>query len=73
MSNRIFRASLLILAFTATALWAAPALAYNQYTQTGDDGTNCAACHGDFRSNTYISNTDGMVMAIYTVREDMGT
>ncbi len=61
MSNRIFRASLLIIACTVIALWAAPAHAYDKYTQTGDDGTNCAACHGDFRSNIYISNTDGML------------
>jgi len=36
------------------------AWAYTQYSQDGDD-TNCAACHGDFRSNLYISPVDGQL------------
>jgi len=34
------------------------AFAYSQYSQNGDD-TNCADCHGDFRSKNYISPVDG--------------
>jgi hypothetical protein len=35
--------------------------AYDQFSQNGGDATNCGACHGDFRSNLYISNTDGQL------------
>ena len=34
--------------------------AYNQYSLNADD-TNCATCHGDFRSNSYISPVDGQL------------
>ena len=33
--------------------------AYDRYS-IDDDNTNCRACHGDFRSNSYISLSDGM-------------
>jgi hypothetical protein len=36
------------------------ASAYDQYSQNKDD-TNCRACHGNFRSNTYISTVDGQL------------
>lgn len=36
------------------------AMGYTQYSQNGDD-TYCAACHGDFRSNLYISQSDGQL------------
>lgn len=32
--------------------------AYTQYT-VNDDATNCGACHGDFRANSYTSLSDG--------------
>jgi hypothetical protein len=33
---------------------------YPTYTVNEVVNTNCGACHGDFRSNNYVSNTDGM-------------
>lgn len=34
-------------------------IAYEQFSQDGGDATNCGACHGDFRSSSYISLSDG--------------
>ena len=50
--------SMLIIFFSFTILLPATAFAYSQYSQNGD-ATNCAGCHGDFRSNNYISPVDG--------------
>ena len=36
-----------------------PAIAYEQFSQDGGDATNCGACHGDFRSGSYVSLSDG--------------
>ncbi|RMG44598.1 MAG: hypothetical protein D6718_09740 [Acidobacteria bacterium] len=49
----VFWAALLVAAGATGA-----ALAYQTYSENRD-ATNCRACHGDFRSNHYISNTDG--------------
>jgi len=38
---------------------AATALAFDRYSINGGDATNCGSCHGNFRSSSYISNTDG--------------
>ncbi len=35
------------------------AIAYDRYS-VNDDATNCRTCHGDFRSDHYISLVDGM-------------
>jgi hypothetical protein len=40
------------------SLFAQGATAYEQYS-VNDDATLCGACHGDFRSEPYISLTDG--------------
>ena len=61
--SRITRISLTtaFIMFCALAtLLPVTAFAYNQYSQNGDN-TYCAACHGDFRSNTYISPVDGQL------------
>ena len=34
--------------------------AYDRWS-VNDDATNCGSCHGDFRSNTYISLSDGQL------------
>lgn len=40
-------------------IWNVVAFAYNQFSLNGGDATNCGACHGDFRSNSYTSLSDG--------------
>ncbi|MFT5233021.1 MAG: hypothetical protein ACI9UQ_001050 [Candidatus Krumholzibacteriia bacterium] len=45
------------LMLTLIVLLSSPAFAYDAYSDGGE--TNCAACHGDFRSNSYISPVDG--------------
>lgn len=47
-------------AMTLLALLPGAALAYSQWS-INDDATNCGQCHGDFRSNTYISPGDGQL------------
>jgi hypothetical protein len=42
------------------AVCAGPVHAYDRWS-INDDATNCGECHGDFRSNTYISPVDGML------------
>jgi len=41
-------------------LGVSPAEAYDRWS-INDDATNCHECHGDFRSNTYISPVDGQL------------
>ena len=48
------------LLLTLIVVFSSPAFAYDQYT-VNDDATNCGTCHGDFRSNTYISTVDGQL------------
>ncbi len=52
--------SLLIIFCSLAFLVPATAFAYSQYSQNGDD-TNCAGCHGDFRSKNYYSPVDGQL------------
>lgn len=47
-----------LIVFAAVMLWSLSAMGYATYSQN-DDATNCRACHGDFRSDNYISLTDG--------------
>lgn len=56
-----FKACIILLFAWAVAIgfWTHGAWAYNQFSQNGGDATYCGACHGDFRSGSYISNTDG--------------
>lgn len=49
-----------IIVVLALASFSGSAVAYDRYS-VADDDTNCGACHGDFRSNLYISLSDGMV------------
>jgi hypothetical protein len=51
---------LLILFSALSVCFPNSASAYNQYSENGD-ATNCRACHGDFRSNNYISPVDGQL------------
>ena len=48
-----------IFTFVGLVVWSCSVNAYVQYSQNGGDATNCGACHGDFRSNQYISPGDG--------------
>jgi hypothetical protein len=50
----------LIMFCALTLLLPSTVTAYSQYSQIGAD-TNCASCHGDFRSNVYISPVDGQL------------
>ncbi len=47
-------------AIVLLAVHAEPVDAYDRWS-INDDATNCGECHGDFRSNTYISPVDGML------------
>jgi len=54
----ITRAALLsLLASIAVLGWMPQAVAYEQYS-TDTDTTNCAACHGNYRANGYVSQKD---------------
>jgi len=55
--RRLFAPPMVVVVLLAT--WTGMTQAYEQFSQDGGDPTNCAACHGDFRSNSYISLTDG--------------
>lgn len=48
----------MILVSALVLLLASSSGAYEQYSENGDN-TNCAGCHGDFRSNGYTSPVDG--------------
>jgi len=56
----LIKVSAIILVCMVTAVLPTAVSAYDQYSENGDD-TNCAGCHGDFRSNLYISAVDGQV------------
>ena len=47
-----------ILAIAVSTIWAGVAHAYSQWS-IADNATYCGECHGDFRSNDYISPVDG--------------
>jgi hypothetical protein len=47
----------IITALVACALWARQAQAYPTWSDGAGNG--CIACHGDFNSGTYVSNSDG--------------
>ena len=44
--------------FTLAIIYPSTTQAYEQYSESRDD-TNCRACHGNFRSNSYTSPVDG--------------
>ena len=52
----IFRATVIVIG--SVILGIPGTEGYDKYSQN-DDATNCRWCHGDFRSNTYISPVDG--------------
>ncbi len=64
MSMMVMMLVLLLLSTTSSA--------YDRWS-VNDDATNCGACHGDFRSNAYISPTDGQIWGnIHNIhRQDM--
>ncbi|MDH3746228.1 MAG: hypothetical protein OES47_14100, partial [Acidobacteriota bacterium] len=47
-----------IAVLAALAIGTQSADAYEKYSQDRD-ATNCRLCHGDFRADNYISNSDG--------------
>ena len=53
----LFRATVIVLGIVIIGIPGAEG--YDKYSQD-DDSTNCRACHGDFRSDDYISPVDGM-------------
>ena len=50
--------SICITALVAFAAWAPDVGAFSQWSNPDDQG-NCAACHGDFEADNYVSFNDG--------------
>ena len=57
-NHRLKSISLFLVICTLALLPSTDASAYTRYSQTGNL-TYCASCHGNYRSNDYISLTDG--------------
>jgi len=48
-----------VAALAATVLAGPIARAYEQWSENGGDATHCGACHGDYLSDSYMSQSDG--------------
>lgn len=65
MLRKITRCLFALLGVIGLALWAPGSSAFPTYSRVNPDDPdgpgigNCKACHGDFRSDNYISRTDG--------------